>query len=512
MTKHLNKPLSLVLSLLLMTSTFMPVFGASHNDYAAHWAKDAIATAMASGVVTGYPDGTFQPDSTISRVEFFQMTNKMFGFTKESKAVYSDVTPQSWYATVVEKANAAGYISGYVDGTIHPQDRVTRQEAAVIISRLKSLPTVSQAPIFTDALTIADWSRPAIMGSLAAKVMVGYPDGTFKPQEPITRAEALVILNKAFNYQAETVIPDLVYSTAGVYGPTGDAVTIAGNVVVKLSGVTLQNSVVKGNVTLDKGIAEGDATLKNVTVQGTVYVNGGGMNSINLENVKAENVVVLKEAGTVRVVASGTTAVNHLIAVSDVKLEETNLTGAGFTAITVQKDAKYGINLSLVNVACNTVTIKSGGVTLDADKASTVARLVIDEEATKVIGAGIIVDAVINANETTFKTAPIDMTVADGITEPVITPDPDAVDVSRVSITPEEMMLKAGGATGTLKAEISPADATNKTIYWTSSDPTVATVHNGVVTPLKAGETTITGMSVADSSETDEVEVAVTAQ
>lgn len=512
MTKHLNKPLSLVLSLLLVTTTFLPVFGATApNDYASHWAKEAIGKAVASGTVTGYPDGTFRPDGTISRVEFFQMINKMFGFTKESKAVYSDVTPQSWYAPVVEKANAAGYISGYSDGTIHPNDRVTRQEAAVVISRLKPMLPTSKAPAFTDALAIADWSRLAISGAFEAKVMVGYPDGTFKPEAPITRAEALIILNNAFSYQAETVIPDLVYDKAGVYGPAGDAVTISGNIVIKVPGVTLQNAVVKGNVTMDKDVAEGDVTLKNVTVQGTVYVNGGGMDSIRLENVKAENVVVLKAAGPVRVLASGTTAISHIIAVSDVRLEETNLTGTGFTDVTVQKDAEYGIDLSLVNVTCNTVNIKSGGVTLNMDKASTVLKLTVDEEGTKIIGVGIIVDAMINANETTFKTAPIDMTVASGITEPVITPDPDAVDVSKVDITPEELTLEAGGDTEALDVEISPEDATNKTIYWVSSDTSVATVRNGIVTPLKAGKATITGISVADSSETDTVEVTVTA-
>lgn len=512
MRQYGARPLSLTLSLILVMATLLPVPGAAaSNDYGTHWAKEAISAAEASGVVTGYPDGTFRPDSTISRVEFFNMINRMFGFTKESEAIYSDVSSRSWHASVVRKANAAGYISGYYDGTIHPEDRVTRQEAAVIVSRLRTLPTASSSPVFTDAEAIADWSRPAIVGSIEAKVMVGYPDGTFRPLTPITRAEALMILNKAFSYKAAAVIPDMVYEQSGTYGPSEGTVSIAGNAVAKVPGVTLQNATVRGHVTVDKGVAEGDFTLKNVTVQGTVYVNGGGMNSVRLENVKAENVVVLKETGSVRVVASGTTTVSHLIAVTDVYLEETGLTGPGFYDITVQKEARYGVSLFLVNVAANTVSLKSDGVTLDADKASTVTRLIVDGEVAKITGDGIIANAEVNAARATFRAEPLNMKVASGIEDPVITPNPDAVDVSRVKITPDELRLTEGGPTGTLKAEISPADATNTAIYWISSDPSIATVHNGIVTPLKAGKTTITGISAADRSERDTAEITVTA-
>lgn len=202
MTKFFKKPLILILICVMVLSMIIPAFGATTvSDYESHWASNTIQSAIDSGMAKGYLDGTFKPDNSITRGEFFSLVNNAFNFTVASEDTYTDVVADAWYAPVIAKAKAAGYISGYPDGSIHPEMEISRQEVAVIINDLKSLTPVASTLAFTDATAVADWSKQAIIAMFEAKVMIGYPDGSFKPERDITRAEALIVLNNILDYQ-----------------------------------------------------------------------------------------------------------------------------------------------------------------------------------------------------------------------------------------------------------------------------------------------------------------------
>lgn len=197
-----KKPITLILSIILVSSLTTPTIATTpSSDYALNWAKETIQSAITSGIAHGYPDGSFKPNNEITRAEFFELTNNVFSFTREVDITYPDVAPNAWYAPVISKAEAAGYIVGYPDGTVKPEGKITRQEVAVIINSLKSLNTVSETVTFNDALSIADWSFQAVKVVAGAKIMIGYPDGSFKPEAQITRAEALVSITRAFSLQ-----------------------------------------------------------------------------------------------------------------------------------------------------------------------------------------------------------------------------------------------------------------------------------------------------------------------
>lgn len=415
-----RKMLSLFLCVLLVLSMFTPVFGAT-ADYGTHWAKADIESAIQTGIAKGYPDGSFRPDNSITRAEFFSLVNNSFKFTKVSTITYTDVSNDAWYAPVIARAQAAGYISGYPDGSIHPNGNITRQEAASIISRVKSLTAKGDSLAFTDASLIASWSKQAIIAVFEAKIMSGYPDGSFKPQAQLKRAEALVTVNNTFKFAGPIKVTDIVYDKAGTYGSTSDVVTIEGNVFIKAPGITLQNTIIKGNLTIAKEVGNGDVILKSVVVQGNTYVNGGGSNSIYFVDVTTGKVYVQKDDGPVRIVASGSSVIAELLAGSDVKLEEVNLTGAGFQAIIVEKTAAGGIDITLVGVKCDSITILAVGVTLTLDATSTVNTLTVDAVGTAIKGTGVITTAIINASGVTFEKAPTTIVTAPGVTAPVIT-------------------------------------------------------------------------------------------
>ena len=98
--------------------------------------------------------------------------------------------------------------------------------------------------------------------------MSGYPDNTFRPDMNLTRAEAVVILRNAVVIDdGLATVGDTVFDKAGVYGSSLETETIEGNVIIKEAGITLQNTIVNGNLTIAKEVGNGDVTLKSVIIK-----------------------------------------------------------------------------------------------------------------------------------------------------------------------------------------------------------------------------------------------------
>lgn len=227
----------------LIVTLSMPI-GASAvtiSDISDHWANATIQNWVDKGFVAGYTDGSFKPDNTISRAEFMMLTNQAFAFTEKAPIAYSDVKADAWYAGAVAIAKAAGYISGYPDGTMKPDSPISREEAASIIMKIDKLTADdSAANHFTDSASLV-WSKGAVSAVNAAKIMMGYPDGSFGPQKMIKRGEAVVALDKAMKYSitasGSATIDAVDLGTAGNYA-----------ILAKAGISSVPNSVVTGNI------------------------------------------------------------------------------------------------------------------------------------------------------------------------------------------------------------------------------------------------------------------------
>ncbi len=103
-----------------------------------HWCYEKIMDFLDRGYVDGYKDGTFKADQTITRAEYVKIVNNFFGYdsTPKGGSTFKDVPENAWYTGYVEEAVRRGYITGYDDGTFKPQDPIRRQEATVILARI----------------------------------------------------------------------------------------------------------------------------------------------------------------------------------------------------------------------------------------------------------------------------------------------------------------------------------------------------------------------------------------
>lgn len=171
----------------------MPVV--TFNDIAGHWAENSIKELVSLGAVGGYPDGSFKPDKAITRAEFVTILVKAFKLAPQNGRTFSD-TDGHWAGNTIATAASYGISSGYADGTFRPDDLITREQMAAMIVKAAKLTLATEEISFADSNNISEWARSAIATVTKNGIMKGYPDNTVRPQGEATRAEAVsVIIN-----------------------------------------------------------------------------------------------------------------------------------------------------------------------------------------------------------------------------------------------------------------------------------------------------------------------------
>ena len=157
--------------------------------------------------VSGYSDGTFRPDQNVTRAEFLRMAVAAlcedFDATKSyGTCSFSDVPLGKWYEKYIAYAELKGFITGYSDGTFHPDGSISRQEVSVILAKILSLDTTNAPSAeFTDVT--ASWSVAAINALANEGVLNGDGNGKFRPTAPLARREAVVAISRATGFQPD---------------------------------------------------------------------------------------------------------------------------------------------------------------------------------------------------------------------------------------------------------------------------------------------------------------------
>lgn len=213
------------------------VYGASvPTDVQNHWAKSFVVKAIDNKIVSGYDDGTFRPDKAVTRAEFSHMLNAALGNSVTTNINFSDVKSTDWYYSAVQKALAAGYVSGYDNGTFKPGTAINRQEASVMLSRI--IPTYNKSAnlsTFKDASSVSSWAKEAVSRVVGAGYISGTGTGTNVKLDPLgklTRAQAVVIICKLL--ENETIVK----TTKSV---TTDSVTLKD--AIYANGITVSDDV-----------------------------------------------------------------------------------------------------------------------------------------------------------------------------------------------------------------------------------------------------------------------------
>ncbi|MBP8818927.1 MAG: S-layer homology domain-containing protein [Syntrophomonadaceae bacterium] len=166
------------------------------NDIKGHWAQAQIEKLVVAGAISGYPDSTFKPDQTISRAEFAAVLVKAFKLEAKNGKVFKD-TANHWAKDAIATAAAYGIVSGYDADTFAPDKFITREQMAVMISKAANLTALEGGKNFSDKEQVSDWARDAVNKASGHKIISGYPDNSFRPKANASRAEAVTVIAKA---------------------------------------------------------------------------------------------------------------------------------------------------------------------------------------------------------------------------------------------------------------------------------------------------------------------------
>lgn len=161
------------------------------TDTAGHWAFEYIEKLRLAGFIAGDSGGRFKPDSFITRAEVVKIVDNVYGVdvpTSVSVKPFSDVEVAVWYAPYISAAKEVGFVDGYSDGTFKPNQSISRAEALKILLDASGKDLTAPSFTFTDTTT-SDWFTGYINYAKLKGLIQGYADGSFRPNQNVTKAE-----------------------------------------------------------------------------------------------------------------------------------------------------------------------------------------------------------------------------------------------------------------------------------------------------------------------------------
>jgi hypothetical protein len=165
-----------------------------------YWVDKPISLLAMSNIVTGYPDGSFKPEGNITRAEMCTLLIKLSP-PEQSRSVgvrFKDVKADNWASEYITRAGKAGIVQGYPDGSFQPQGKITRVEGLAMIVRFARIAESSYDQEFSDVK--ADyWASPLIAGAYKAGILKYLSNNAFEPKRELTRAETVEMLYRTPN-------------------------------------------------------------------------------------------------------------------------------------------------------------------------------------------------------------------------------------------------------------------------------------------------------------------------
>ena len=403
-----RKALSLILAFAMAVSLF--TVGASaaeptYGDTAGHWAEAAIERWSGYGIIQG-SNGKFDPDGQLTCAQLATILARLLKLPAAKDAGFIDNPADAWYFDAINRCAAAGILKGNSDGTVTPNASITRERAMVMLARALGIEPLSRPDLsrYADAAQVSPYAQGYLAALIEAGIVGGVTADRLAPQDNITRAATVTILDRAIKTYADKA-GAAVSANGGLVLVVADDVTVSGtigrllvptdNIVVTVSGSKNIGSIaITGNhstVILDNATAD-DVTIigvgskvetkngshiKNITLSesasGAVVAAGSGTTIDNVVNSAPGAAVT--GSGTVKNIASDTdvtvetrnTEVKNTgrseITVTDAKGKETTVKPGTSTTVNKESASSGGSSGGSYTPPTHTHTWDAGAVT-----------------------------------------------------------------------------------------------------------------------------------------------------
>lgn len=361
-----RKALSLILAFAMAVSLFTVAASAAeptYGDTAGHWAEASIERWSGYGIIQG-SNGKFDPDGQLTCAQLATILARLLKLPAAKDAGFIDNPADAWYYDAINRCAAAGILKGNGDGTVTPNASITRERAMVMLGRALGIEPIENPNLtqFTDGAQVASYARGMLAALIRAGIVGGVTADQLAPQNNITRAATVTILDRAIGTYADKAGETVNANGKGIVLAVADDVTITGEVNKLLVPANDIEVTVKGSKNIDYIVISGDnskvildnASADNVTLDGE-------KSAVETKNgAKIDNVIVTENApGATVDVGSGTTVGNV-----ENHAEDATVTGSG-TVKKVESDKDITVRTKETDVKNIgdekiTVTDKSG--------------------------------------------------------------------------------------------------------------------------------------------------------
>lgn len=325
--KLLSIFLAFAMSVSLLTvgaSAVEPTYG----DVAGHWAEASIERWSGHGIIQGN-NGKFNPNGQLTCAHFAAILARLLKLPAAENAGFADNTPDAWHYDAINRCAAAGILKGNLNGTVTPNAPITRERAMVMLGRALGIEPIENPDLtkYTDAAQVASYAQGMLAALIEAGVVGGVTADQLAPQNNITRAATVTILDRSIGTYADKAGETVNADGKGIVLVVADDVTVTGSVDKLLVPTNDIEVTVKGSKNIDDITVSGDnskvildnASADNVTLDGE-------KSAVETKNgAKIDNVIMSENAPGANVNAGNGTTIKNV----ENHAEDTSVTGNG---------------------------------------------------------------------------------------------------------------------------------------------------------------------------------------
>ena len=325
--KLLSIFLAFAMSVSLLTvgaSAVEPTYG----DVAGHWAEASIERWSGHGIIQGN-NGKFNPNGQLTCAHFAAILARLLKLPAAENAGFADNTPDAWHYDAINRCAAAGILKGNLNGTVTPNAPITRERAMVMLGRALGIEPIENPDLtkYADAAQVASYARGMLAALIEAGVVGGVTADQLAPQNNITRAATVTILDRSIGTYADKAGETVNADGKGIVLVVADDVTVTGSVDKLLVPTNDIEVTVKGSENIDDITVSGDnskvildnASADNVTLDGE-------KSAVETKNgAKIDNVIMSENAPGANVNAGNGTTIKNV----ENHAEDTSVTGNG---------------------------------------------------------------------------------------------------------------------------------------------------------------------------------------
>ena len=300
----------------------------TYGDVAGHWAEASIDRWSGHGIIQGN-NGKFNPNGQLTCAHFAAILARLLKLPAAENAGFADNTPDAWHYDAINRCAAAGILKGNLNGTVTPNAPITRERAMVMLGRALGIEPIENPDLtkYADAAQVASYARGMLAALIEAGVVGGVTADQLAPQNNITRAATVTILDRAIGTYADKAGETVNADGKGIVLVVADDVTVTGSVDKLLVPTNDIEVTVKGSKNIDDITVSGDnskvildnASADNVTLDGE-------KSAVETKNgAKIDNVIMSENAPGANVNAGNGTTIKNV----ENHAEDTSVTGNG---------------------------------------------------------------------------------------------------------------------------------------------------------------------------------------